>query len=148
MIGINKYIQRKISVLYIILIPVSFLLIKGTYNEGFAVIKFSLILALLAAFNYSMSKIEKVKALNLMYGILYAILFIGIISSVLLCDTFGREHLAICSVLIFSIVAPFVVCWYLKKRKGIFISIFVLSFNFLVMIIPLFLLLLVRMLYH
>lgn len=136
MIDINKYIQKKIGVLYVILILVSFLLIKGTYNEGVAVIKFSLILTLLAALNYRMSKIEKVKALNLVYGTLYAILFIGIIYSVLICDTFGIEHLAICIILIFSIIVPFLVCWYFKKKKGIFISIFVLSFHFLGMVVP------------
>lgn len=136
---INHRLQEMIGILYIILIPVYFLLLRDTYNGGLAVIKTSLILTILSAFHYGMSKIEEVKILNLIYGILYVILFIGLVCFVFICDNFGIEHLVTCIILVLSIVCPFMVYWYFKK-KGVSISMFILSFNFLVIILPFYIL--------
>ena len=132
----NQYLLKKISLLYIVLIPIYYLLVYKFYDGNITFICSLIILIVLSGFNNMMSYIKNPMVLNLIFSILYGILFICLSYIIFIyADSFDIDHLLTCIILILSIICPFLVYWYLKK-KGIFISIFILSFNFLVVTWP------------
>ena len=141
----NQYLLRKICKLYIFLTPVYFLLTLG-FNSVIVFMLSLLMLVVLAGFNYEMSKIENVNALNVVYGILYFIAFAVLFSS-FVGNYFNEEEIGVFIILILSIICPSFVYWYLKTRENVIISIFIISFNFLIIVCPIFLLILVNIVY-
>jgi len=82
-----------------------------------------------------MSRVENAKILNLIYGILFLIVFTALSYVISYADDISIELVCTIIILALSIIFPFFIHWYLKK-KGIFISTFILSFNFLIVIWP------------
>jgi len=141
----NQYLLRKICGFYIILVPIYYLL---TYRSGTLFMLSSPILIVLAGFNYGMSKVENIKAQNSVYGMLYFIVFAGLFYVIfILSDDFSGEHIGACIILVLSIICPFFIYWYLKKKKSVLISIFILSFNFIIVTFPTLILVLLNVLY-
>ena len=129
----NPYLLKKISLLYIILIPVYYLMEHKYYDANILFIWTSITLILLSCFNYVMSYVKNVIILNLIYGILYLFAFTGLSYILFYSDGISIELVCTVIILALSIVFPFFIYWYLKK-KGIFISILIMSFNFLIVI--------------